>query len=368
MTEFMTSELWAPGDRRSAPTRARRRLFVFAALVLVIAALRVGRPLLAPIALAAFITVVSLPPLQWMRRKGLPLPVAIALIVLMDAIILGGVGLILLQSAVELRAAAPAYVERIQEIEMQMIMRLEGWGYRMAPGAYREFVNPERLLGFAAGAAVRLTSVVLITLLVLLYVVFMLAESVALPDKLKRAFGNRYNEARVREIVRDVQRYLTLKTLISLTGGILVGVGTALIGVDFPLLWGFLAFVLNYVPNVGSLMASLPAIAVALLQLGPGAALLVALMYVTIEVVLGTILDPIIVGRQLRLSTLVVLLALMFWGWAWGIVGLFLAVPLTAAAKIVMENSPSLRPVAVLLGPVKERRRTALPPPRPVEL
>lgn len=367
MTDTMTSELWIRSDRRNTLPRARRRLFVAAAIVLVVAGLKFSGPLLAPMALAAFITVVSLPPLQFMRRLGLPLPLAILLIVLMDAAILTVFGFILLQSAVELRVAAPAYLARVQDLEMQAIMRLEGWGYRMAPGAYREIVNPDRLLALATGAAIRITSVVSITLLILLYLVFMLAESVALPDKLRRAFGNRYNEGRVREIVADVQRYLTLKTLISMATGILVGLGAALLGIDFALFWGFLAFVLNFVPSIGSFLAAVPAIAVALLQLGVGPALLLTLIYLAVNILIGSILDPIIVGKQLRLSTLVVLLTLMFWGWAWGIIGLFLAVPLTAAAKIAMENSTSLRPIAVLLGPVRERRHTALPPPRPAE-
>lgn len=309
-------------------------------------------------ALAVFITVVSIPPLQWMRRRGVPLPLAVMLIVLVDATIIAAFGFIILQSAIELRTVAPEYLARIQEIETQLINRLQSAGYDISTVSYQEVVNPERIFGLVTGTAVRITGIVGITLLVLLYVVFMLAESAALPGKLRQAFGEAVPvSGRLREIVVDVQHYLTLKTVISLTTGILVGTACAVIGVDFALFWGFLAFVLNYVPSIGSFFAAVPALLVALLQLGPGPATLLALVYITINIVIGSLLDPILVGRTLRLSTLVILLSLMFWGWVWGIIGMFLAVPLTAAAKIAMENNPGLRTVAILLGPVRERRR-----------
>lgn len=350
------------GDRRRRYTEFRRTLLLAAALVIVIAGLRAAAPVLAPMALAAFITVVSIPPLQWMRRRGVPLPIAVFVIVLVDATIIAAFGLIILQSAIELRTVAPEYLARIQALELQLIQRLQAAGYDISAVSYQEVVNPERIVGLITGAALRITSIAGVTLLVLLYVVFMLAESTSLPGTLRQAFGETLPVSkRLREIVADVQHYLTLKTVISLGTGILVGTAAALIGVDFALFWGFLAFVLNYIPSIGSFLAAVPALAVALLQLGPGPAALLALVYITINLVLGSILDPILVGRSLRLSTLVVLLSLMFWGWVWGIIGMFLAVPLTAAAKIAMENNPSLRPIAILLGPVRERRGNRVP-------
>lgn len=345
-------------ERRRHFSRARQWLLTFAALVVVIAGLRMSGPVLAPMALAAFVTAVSLPPLQWMRRVGVPLPVAILVIVLVDAAVIGIVAFIVFQSILELQTVAPTYLQRVQEIEGWVLQRLQNWGYEVSPVSYRDVFNPERLLAFVTGAALRITGIMGVTLLVLLYLVFMLAESVALPGKLRRAFGDQVERSeRLRDVVHDVQRYLALKTLISLATGTLVGLGAAALGVDFALFWGFLAFALNYIPSIGSFLAAIPAVLVAMLQLGLGPALTLALIYGIVNLLLGSILDPILVGRHLRLSTLAVLVALIFWGWAWGPIGMFLAVPLTAAAKIVMENSPALRPIAVLLGPVKERRR-----------
>lgn len=351
--EMPTAEMLAAAGQRQRLPIAVRAPLVAASLVVVAAGLRAGASILAPFMLAAFITVVSMPALVWLRRNGAPLPVAIVLIVLLDAVVIAVVGWIVLQSAAELRIVAPTYLARIQEIEALGIARLQALGYEVSALEYREIVNPERMFALATGVALRLTGIIGVVLLILLYLVFMLAESAGLPAKLNRAFGHRFGEvSRLGQVVREIQHYLALKTLVSLATGIIVGMAAAFIGVDFALFWGFLAFALNYVPSLGSILAAIPAILVAMLQLGPGPAASLAAVYLAVNIVLGSILDPILVGRRLGLSTLVVLLSLVFWGWAWGVIGMFLAVPLTASAKIAMENSPSLHPIAVLLGPV----------------
>jgi predicted PurR-regulated permease PerM len=153
------------------------------------------------------------------------------------------------------------------------------------------------------------------------------------------------------KIIVDVQRYLGIKTLISLATGILIGVWVAILGVDFPILWGILAFLFNYIPSLGSILAAVPTLLLALVQLGPGPAALVGLGYVVVNVALGTFVEPYFMGRKLGLSTLVIFLSLVFWGWVWGPVGMLLSVPLTMVVKILLENSENFRWVAVLLAP-----------------
>jgi len=181
----------------------------------------------------------------------------------------------------------------------------------------------------------------------------MLAESVELPAKWRLVFGmNSRGTAGAERALRQVQRYLVLKTLISLATGLCIGLFMWLLELDFALFWGFLAFLLNFIPSIGSVIAAIPAIAVALLQYGPERALLVAAIYLGVNFTLGNVLDPIVVGRQLRLSPLVVLMSLVFWGFTLGLPGMFLAVPLTIAARILMQVSPALARYAMLLGPL----------------
>jgi AI-2 transport protein TqsA len=143
----------------------------------------------------------------------------------------------------------------------------------------------------------------------------------------------------------------------SMTTGLLVGLWTLAVGLDFPLFWGLTAFLLNYVPTVGSLVAAVPAVALGLVQLGPGGALLVALGYIVINVTIGNLIEPQVMGRGLGLSPLVVLLSLLFWGWVWGPLGMLLSLPLTMVLKIMVENVPQLAWLAVLMGPAHDARK-----------
>ena len=140
------------------------------------------------------------------------------------------------------------------------------------------------------------------------------------------------------------------KTFVSAVMGVLSGLGVWLIGLDFPVLWGLIAFLFNYVPNIGPVLAAIPPLALSLLQLGVGGTLLIALLFLALHLVLGNILEPQLFGRRLGLSSLVVWASLIFWGWVWGPIGMLLSVPLTVIARIVLENSRELRWIAILLA------------------
>ena len=160
-----------------------------------------------------------------------------------------------------------------------------------------------------------------------------------------------------------MQRYLATKTVISLFTGIFVGVPLALMRIEFALLWGLLAFLLNYIPNLGSAFASVPPVLLTLVEDGIGWALGVALVFIVVNAVFGNVVEPYLMGRRLGLSTLVVFLSLVFWGWVWGPIGMLLSVPLTMIIKIMLENTEDLRWIAVLLSgqPTADVRSAAAP-------
>lgn len=326
-----------------------------ASFVIIVAGLRAAAPILTPFALAAFVAAVSLPALNSLRRHGAPTALAILLIVLLSGVVLGFFGWIVVQSAAELRAELPGYVVSGQQIEQTIRDRLVAWGVEIAAADYWTLVEPQRLLDVVTLAARNVTSMLAFLLLTLLSLVFILAESVVLPRKLRLVLGPGAGGVTGAAIaLTQVQRYILLKTLVSLVTGIAIGTGAALLGVNFALLWGFLAFLLNFIPTIGSIIAAVPAVLLALLQLGPGRAIALAAIYLGVNVLVGNFADPILVGRQLRLSPLVVVVSLMFWGWTWGLPGMFLAVPLTIALRIVLENTRTLGKYARLMGPVME--------------
>lgn len=189
---------------------------------------------------------------------------------------------------------------------------------------------------------------------VLLFVVFILAETGSMEERLKRGVGDHRSKSMistVRRINRAVQHYLGMKTLISLITGVLIALAMWIFKVPFAFLWGVLAFLLNFIPNIGSLVATIPPVLVALFNSGSfGNAFAVAAVAITIHMTVGNFLEPRLMGKGLNISPLVVLLSLVFWGWMWGPVGMLLSVPLTAAMKIAFEQTDSMRPLAVLMS------------------
>ena len=196
------------------------------------------------------------------------------------------------------------------------------------------------------------------SIVILILTVFMLTEA--------RMFGRRFkaicdargpNFQRMLSATRDIQRYLGIKTLVSLGTGVLAGLLCWAAGLDFFLLWGIVAFALNFIPVVGSVIAGVPPMLLAMLVSGLPSGIAVAGGYILINMLLGNFVEPMLMGRRFGLSTLVVVLSVLFWGWLWGPIGMLLAVPLTMMLKVVLDNSEEFRWIAVAIS--KEQRRPA---------
>jgi predicted PurR-regulated permease PerM len=331
-----------------------RALVTAAALVLIAAGLKAAAPILVRIALAGFIIVITRPAVAWLQRHRVPSALAISAVVLF----VFGVGVLFIsltaQSLGEIRLAFPRYAERVQAIEASLNDWLDSTNLPAPDDLHFDFVNAQRALDLATGAARQAASLTTAVVLVLILTVFGMIESNGLPRKLRRAFGERADLAALRTVTAEMQHYLAIKTVISLITGLLVGVWVAIIGLDFPVFWGLVAFVLNFIPNVGSIIAAVPAVALAWLDLGADGALLVAAGYLAINMVLGNMVEPTWMGRRLGLSPFVIMLALVVWGWLWGAIGVLLAVPITMSARIMLETTRSHRWVAILLAPTSE--------------
>lgn len=198
----------------------------------------------------------------------------------------------------------------------------------------------------------RLGGVLSNSFLIVLTVIFILAEAASFPRKLSDILKDPAKDLpHFARFAENVNRYIAIKTSVSAATGILVTVFIWLLGVDFPILWGILAFLLNYVPTIGSIIAAIPPLLLALIQLGPGAAGGVAIGFLAINVIMGNAVEPRFMGKGLGLSTLVVFLSLVVWGWVLGPVGMLLSVPLTMTAKIALEANPGTEWIAHVLGP-----------------
>ncbi len=329
-----------------------RFLIGSAGLVLLVAGLRAAAPILVPLVLAIFITVVNYPLLQWLRRYRVPTPAAVLFVVLLTFTFLGLVAMVGSASLSDIRSVLPVYLDRLRELEFALMAALDTRGVPVPDGFYTNmFSEPERLMDLMGGVVVRAAGFLQSALIVILFTIFMLSEATGFPSKLRAAIGRGDADlSRFAGAVRDIQRYLAIKTAVSLATGTLVAIWLAVIGVDFPVLWGMMAFLLNFIPNVGSLIAAVPAILFTMLQLGPWSAVLAAVGYLTVNIGLGNLVEPHLMGRRFGLSTLVVIISLVFWGWLWGPVGMLLSVPLTVVVRIALEYTDDLRWLAVLLS------------------
>ena len=344
-----------------------RFLVAAASFVVVVAGLRAATQLILPFLVSVFLAIISLPLLNWLHRKKVPPPLAILLTVMAAVAVMAVMVLVVRQSVNEFAEVAPGYQARLQELVTSVVDGAQGLGQGLGieTSGLDDFINPGvalDLMGGTLGAVAGLLSnTFLNTFLVLLTVIFILLEAAGFSRKLSAAFGDdRVHLQPFERITRQVQNYLAIKTLVSLATGVTAGVLVWALGLDFPLLWGLLAFIFNYIPNLGSVLAGVPPVLLAILQLGPGRALAVALGYLVINTVFGNFIEPTLMGRRLGLSTLVVFLSLVFWGWVWGPVGMLLAVPLTMVIKIALENTGDFHWVAVML----DANPASTPPPR----
>ncbi len=189
------------------------------------------------------------------------------------------------------------------------------------------------------------------TFLILLVVVFMLLETATFSHKIEEAFPAGSSEMdRLNAFLKNINRYMVIKTWTSTGTGVIATIWLSIWGVDYALLWGLLTFLLNYIPNIGSIMAAVPPVLLALVTLGPWSAVAVAIGYLVINVTIGSFLEPRLMGRGLGLSTLVVFLSLLFWGWVLGPVGMILSVPLTMTMKIGLSSFDETQWLATMLG------------------
>ena len=343
---------WARGERsEKRPDRGARFLVVAASVIVVIAGLRQASQLLLPFLIAVFLAVISLPVMVWLQRKKVPTPLAVLGTVAAAAGVVSVLGVVVGRSVNEFAEVAPQYQARFQELANGILAWAEDAGLPTAEWNPLDFINPGAVIDLLNRTLGALAGLLSNAFLVLLAVIFILFEAAGFRAKLRVAFGDRSDDnlQRFGQMTLQIQNYLAIKTAVSLATGFLAGFWVWALGLDFPLLWGLVAFIFNYIPSLGSIFAAVGPVLLAVVQFGPGRAIVVAVGYVAINVGFGNVVEPMLLGRRLGLSTLVVFMSLVFWGWVWGPMGMLLSVPLTMMLKIALENTEDLRWVAVML-------------------
>ncbi|OAT19760.1 putative transport protein [Buttiauxella noackiae ATCC 51607] len=322
-------------------------------LVIILVGIKVAAEIIVPFILALFIAIILNPMIRRLERIRVPRVLAISfvisVIIFFMAVLLAYLGTTLN----ELTRTLPQY----RSLLISPLQTLDPWlqriGISVSVDELVKYIDPNAAMTLVTSLITQLSNAMTSIFLLLLTVVFMLIEVPQLPVKLQQLMSRpEEGMGAIQRALDSVSHYLVLKTAISLVTGLVVWIMLATLDVRFAFVWGLLAFSLNYIPNIGSVLAAIPPVAQVLVFSGLYDALLVVAGYLAINLVFGNIIEPRMMGRGLGLSTLVVFLSLIFWGWLLGPVGMLLSVPLTIAVKIALEQNEGGRSIAVLLSDV----------------
>lgn len=336
------------------------RIFITtAAIVIILAGIKFAAEIVIPFLLSLFIAIICSPVIRFMTARKVPLWLAISLLfVLFMTIFLFLAGLI--NSTIrEFTLSIPQYKILLSERLNTLMQLAQRWDIPIVFSREQilELLDPSIIMNFVSKILLSFSGVVTNIFVLLLVVVFMLFEAPTAKHKLAVAFGgNAETENHLNRILQGVISYLGVKTTVSLTTGVAIWILLESFNVQYAVLWATLSFLFNYIPNIGSIIAGVPIVVQALLLNGFPTGFGVMIGIVAINMLIGNVLEPRMMGKRLGLSTLIVFLSLLFWGWLLGTVGMLLSVPLTMALKIALESSPATIRYAGLLGDISEEK------------
>ncbi len=340
---------------KEIPLKSSSTILNLAGLIIVLAGIMYASSLITPLLLAVFVAIIFAQPLAWLVKKNISQGLAILIVMTGGVLIFFGIGQLIGSSLSSFSDDAPKYSARLSEIAHSLIQSMTDRGINVSGEELKGMFNAGNILNVTTNMAGQLGGIVGNTAIIVFIVIFILLElnsfavkTIALVDSPAKSLHH------LSEIGHSVRHYLAIKTLVSLLTGFLIWIGLLIIGVDYAILWALIAFLLNFIPNIGSFIAMVPAFLFALVQLGFGAAAWTIGVFVFVNTIVGSVVEPRVMGKGLGLSTLVVFISLIFWGFLLGMVGMFLSVPLTMTAKIMLEQKENTKWMAILLGTQKE--------------
>lgn len=316
--------------------------------------LRIAKPVLFPFFLAVFLSFILFPVLDFMMRLKIPKAVSILIIVILTFFIIYLLGLLFYSSGKAFASEFPKYGQKISSILEGIQGNIKRILPQWEPVDWAGQLDVNRIGGFFLSSLGPFFSFISNLFLVFMFLIFILAGRGNIQRKIENSFSQKSSSqiiGVIRNIDIQVQKYLAIKTAVSFATGVLATLILLIFGVDFAVVFGFFTFILNYIPSIGSIIATALPVGIAVFQfetLWP--AFWILLILGSIQTAMGNFVEPKLMGEGLGLSTLVVLFFLFFWGWLWGIGGMILAVPMVAIIKIVCRNIPALSFVAELMS------------------
>jgi len=346
-------------DSTSAGRSVGDSIILVAAIVIVFSGAKLASAIFVPFLLSLFITIILMVPVEAMIRKGVPTWLSLLIVVAVMLVFFAGIFIIVGAAAAAFSDDLPGYQTELQALITNVAAWFDARGVEISGSGLKGALNPERIVTFFQGFIGDVGGALSSIMLIVFTVIFMLSDVSVIKQKLawhqrkhsqvEKQFGS------LSDLVILLSTYIKIKAAVSLLTGILIWLGLSLMGIKYPVLWGMLAFLLNFIPTVGSIIAAFPVLLLALLNLDPVLLLMIIALYLVVNIVVGNFIEPVWMGEEVGLATLVVFLSMVFWGWLFGPVGMLLSVPLTIAVKFLsLRNSHTLW-LAVLLSNTVEK-------------
>ena len=326
-----------------------------AIFIIILAGVMYAQSMVTQLLMALFISVICAQPIVWLKKKKVPQGVAIAIVFIGIIAIFIGFGELISTSLSSFSEDAPKYEQNVQEMGASVQQYANEKGIKIPTGEMTNIFDPSKVMSLTAEFLGQLGGFMGNAFTIFFLVLFLLMELDSFSIKARATLKTTHGSLDFLKTIGDsIRHYLSIKTMTSLITGLLIWISLAIVGVDYAIIWALIAFLFNYIPNIGSIIAAVPAVLFAIVQLGFSGGVWTIGIFLAINMLIGNAVEPKLMGKGMGLSTFVVFLSLIFWGFMLGTVGMFLSVPLTMTIKIILEQNPKTKSIAIFLGTQEE--------------
>jgi predicted PurR-regulated permease PerM len=328
--------------------KAGYSLLVMAAVVIVLAGIKLSSVILVPFLLALFLATILSPLFLWLKKLGLGDILPLIIIVLLLILVITSLAILVGNSIEDFTHNVPFYETKLKSNLGELLETVSNWGLYIPKEDILNLFQTDSIMRYISATLRSFGSLVTNSFMIIITIIFMLLEISQFRFKFSQTNSNSLKQ--LTEISDNIKHYILLKSLTSAATGIIITIILKITGIHYAILWGLLAFMLNYIPNIGSIIAAVPAVLMSIIQFDFTVAIMIAISYLVVNVLIGSLIEPRILGKGLGLSPLIVFLSLIFWGWLLGPIGMILSVPLTIMIKIALNTKEDTKWIAILLG------------------
>jgi len=353
-------------DSHSAGKGVGDSILLVAGVVIVLSGATLASAIVVPFLLSLFITIILLVPVEALMRRSVPTWLSLLIVIVIMLVFFAGIFIIVGSAGAAFTADLPGYQAELQALVAKVSAWFDARGVDVSASGLKDVLNPQRIVSFFQRFIGDIGGALSNIMLIVFTVVFMLSDANLFKRKL--AWHQQQHSVvegqlgSLSDLVVLLATYTKIKAAVSLLTGFMIWLGLSFMGIKYPVLWGLLAFLFNFIPTIGSIIAAFPVLLLAMLSLDPVLLMMIVALYLVVNIVVGNFVEPVWMGEEVGLSTLIVFLSMVFWGWLFGPVGMILSVPLTIAVKFLSLRNPHTLWLAVLLSnKVEETTASATP-------